>query len=109
MTVHSDLYDLIKIGKYHSLAKDSCLNLAIGPLVQAWRIGFDNARVPSDNEIQKLLKTIDPRKIILNDAEHSVFLTYTGMSIDLGALAKGYIADRIIDYLKTQICKVRPY
>lgn len=105
VTVHSDLYDLIKIGKYHSLAKDSCLNIAIGPLVQAWRIGFDNARVPSDNEIQKLLKTIDPRKIILNDAEHSVFLTYTGMSIDLGALAKGYIADRIIDYLKTQNVK----
>ena len=97
--VHPELYELIKIGKYHSLAQDSNLNIAIGPLVQTWRIGFDNARVPSKDEIHQLLKIINPHEIILDDVEQSVFLTQKGMAIDLGSLAKGYIADRLVDYL----------
>jgi thiamine biosynthesis lipoprotein len=100
VTVPSDLYDLIKIGKHHSIAPGSLLNITIGPLIQTWRIGFSDARVPSDSEIQSLLKLTDPHKIHLNDADQSVYLEETGMKIDLGALAKGYIADRLMDYLK---------
>lgn len=99
--VHPNLYDLIKIGKQHSCALDSHLNIAIGPLVQSWRIGFSDAKVPSAEEIEKRLRLTNPQNIILNDAEQSVFLTERNMLIDLGSLAKGYIADLIIDYLKT--------
>ena len=38
-----ELYQLIEIGKHHSCAPHSQLNIAIGPLVQAWRIGFEDA------------------------------------------------------------------
>lgn len=100
--VHPDLYELIKIGKYHSCAPGSNLNIAIGPLVQTWRIGFDDAKVPSPKTIQRLLEETDPHNILLNDDEQSVFLTHPGMLIDLGALAKGFIADLIIAYLKKQ-------
>lgn len=99
VTVHPELYELIKIGKQHSIAPGSYLNIALGPLVQSWRIGFDNARVPSDVEIQALLKITNPNQILLNDDTRSVFLSEKGMKIDLGALAKGYIADRLLDYL----------
>ena len=40
VSVHPDLFELIKLGKKHSLASQSHLNIAIGPLVKAWRIGF---------------------------------------------------------------------
>lgn len=101
VSVHPELYELIKIGVIHSCAPDSNLNIAMGPLVQAWRIGFNDARVPSDDEIQKLLQITNPENIILNDKEQSVFLKQKGMLIDLGALAKGYIADLLIEYLKS--------
>ncbi len=100
VTVHPELYELIKIGKEHSCAEGSHLNIAIGPLVQTWRIGFSNARVPYNNEITELLERTNPKKIVLHDKECSVFLTEPGMLIDLGALAKGYIADLIIDFKK---------
>lgn len=100
--VKPELFELIKIGKDHSCAKDSNLNIAIGPLVQTWRIGFDDAKVPSDKEIKELLNITNPNKILLNEMEQSVFLEEKGMSIDLGCLAKGFIADRIADYLKSQ-------
>ena len=99
--VNSSLYKLIKIGKEHSSPADSSLNITIGPLVQAWRIGSDDARVPSQKEIDSLLKKTNPHDIILDDDAQTVFLKHTGMFIDLGAVAKGFIADLIIDDFKT--------
>ncbi|GAA0370546.1 FAD:protein FMN transferase [Alkalibacterium iburiense] len=98
--VHPELYELIKIGKTHSFAPGSYLNIAIGPLIQTWRIGFKDAKVPAQEEITCLLEKTDPRQIELNDKEQTVFLKNKGMLIDLGALAKGYSADLIMDYLK---------
>ncbi|MEG0289685.1 MAG: FAD:protein FMN transferase [Carnobacterium sp.] len=99
--VHPDLYQLIKIGKHHSCSPASNLNIAIGPLVQTWRIGFDDAKVPAAEDIQLLLKKTDPQNIVLNDEAQTVFLRESGMLIDLGSLAKGFIADLLIDYLKS--------
>ncbi|MFV0556348.1 MAG: FAD:protein FMN transferase, partial [Lactovum sp.] len=96
-----DLFDLIEIGKNHSIAANSYLNIAIGPLTKAWNIGFSDSRKPSETEIEKLLTLINPEKIQLNPEKQSVFLE-EGMAIDLGALAKGYIADLIMTYLKEQ-------
>lgn len=70
-------------------------NTAIGPLVKLWKIGFDGANLPADDEIKKRLQLIDPTDIKLDDDRRSVFLTKAGMEIDLGAIAKGYIADAI--------------
>lgn len=100
--VHPELFELIRIGKAHSCVPGSYLNIAIGPLVQTWRIGFSDARVPSDDEIKQLLRLTDPQAIILDEEEQTVFLKQKGMLIDLGSLAKGYIADLIIKYLKNK-------
>jgi len=97
--VHPELFQLIQIGKKHSLDTNSNMNIAIGPLVQSWRIGFKDAKVLSDQEIQNLLKIIDLDQVLLQ--ENTVYLKTSGMAIDLGALAKGFIADRIIEYLNS--------
>ena len=98
--VHPDLFDLIKIGKNHSCASNSFLNIAIGPIVQTWRIGFKDVKVPTKQEIDNLLEITDPNQITLNEEVQSVYLARKGMAINLGALAKGYIADLMIEYLK---------
>lgn len=98
--VEQDLFELIRIGKEQSLKKNSMLNIAIGPLIQEWRIGFQDAKYPSANKIAALLPLIDPQAIQLSEAQQTVFLQHTGMAIDLGALAKGYFADKVIGYFK---------
>ena len=102
VSVHPDLFELAQIGKKHSCEAGSLLNIAIGPLVQTWRIGFSDARVPDDEEIQQLLEITNPENIILDPKTQSIYLIKPGMKIDLGALAKGYIADRVIDYLRAE-------
>ncbi|WP_305814621.1 FAD:protein FMN transferase [Photobacterium leiognathi] len=97
--VKPDLYALIKKSKAISVDPQNPFNVAIGPLVKIWHIGFKDAKFPTDAELAEKLQLVDPSNIILDDDYQSVYLSQTGMQIDLGAIAKGYFADRIKDFL----------
>lgn len=94
--VSSAVYGLTKVAVEKS---QECFgfNAAIGPLVKLWHIGFADAQVPQQAQIDERLALIDPQDIVLNDEELSIFLLKEGMELDLGGIAKGYIADRIQD------------
>lgn len=94
--VSTAVYNLTKLAVTMSQANFG-FNAAIGPLVKLWKIGFSGANVPAPDAISAKLALINPQNILLNDADLSIFLTKRGMELDLGAIAKGYIADRIGD------------
>lgn len=102
VVVSRPVYQLIKCAKAASMVRDSAFNLAIGPLVKLWRIGFQGHSVPSAADIGARLALTHPQDVILDDQAQSVWLAQAGMEIDLGAIAKGYIADRVRDYLRQQ-------
>ena len=89
------VYSLIEQAWKVSLMPDSCFNVAIGPLVKLWKIGFSGHQVPNPEQIVEKRSLIDPNDIKLDPKSCSVFLKKAGMEIDLGAIAKGYIADVI--------------
>ena len=89
------VFDLISQAKAASLLPDSKFNLAIGPLVKLWKIGFNGHSIPEKDEIVRRLTLTNPHHIELNRTNQTVYLAKTGMEIDLGAIAKGYIADII--------------
>lgn len=92
--------ELIEIGKYHSLLPYGNFDMTIGPIVKLWKIGFKDAQLPDPETIKKTLPLVNAEKVILNRKDSTVFLEVEGMEIDLGALAKGYIADKIMTFLK---------
>ena len=98
--VDEELYELIKTGKKHSLNENSFLNIAIGPLIKLWRIGFTEAHVPDKESIEKVLELLNPELIQLDEENKTVFLQKKGMEIDLGAIAKGYFADKVMEFFK---------
>lgn len=95
VTVSALVFDLITQAKQASLLPNSNFNFAIGPLVKLWKIGFSGHTVPAADAIAEKLSLTDPSLIELNKQDKSVFLPKAGMEIDLGAIAKGYIADII--------------
>lgn len=97
VAVSSTSYDLVKLAVKYSRA-DFGFNALIGPLVKLWKIGFKGANVPNDDDIQERLKLIDPWQVELDDDARTVYLKQAGMELDLGGIAKGYIADRIKDF-----------
>ncbi|NSB15402.1 FAD:protein FMN transferase [Clostridium beijerinckii] len=98
--VDAELYELIKIGKKHSLCENTYLNIAIGPLIKLWRIGFKEAHVPEKEAIAKVLELLKPENIQLDDEKKTVYFLKKGIEIDLGAIAKGYFADKIMEFFK---------
>lgn len=100
VVVSRPVFDLISKAKAVSLLEGSCFNVAIGPLVKRWKIGFQGDTVPSPEALRALLPLTDPAHVVLDAQACSVFLTQLGMELDLGAIAKGYIADRVREQLR---------
>ncbi|PWC22355.1 thiamine biosynthesis protein ApbE [Brenneria roseae subsp. roseae] len=99
VTVSPVVFSLIKQAKAVSLMEGNCFNVAIGPVVKLWKIGFSGCAVPEAEKIARALELTHPERIMLNDNDCAVLLESAGMEIDLGAIAKGYIADLIRDLL----------
>lgn len=72
-------------------------DITIGPCVSLWDFtGEGMGSLPDPDELAATAEMVDWTKIDIND--EGVLLP-EGMGIDLGAIAKGYISDRIADYL----------
>lgn len=78
--------------KYASLSGGK-FDVTIGPLVSLWDIHDGSGYVPTVEERQNAQRQIDYRKLSVKG--DTVFLEDAGMKMNLGAIAKGYIADRV--------------
>lgn len=97
--VSTGIYDLIKDG-YNYSAKNLGYDITIGPLTSMWRIGFPDARKPSQAEINAALPLINYQFIKFDDAAQTVYLTKKGAKLDLGSITKGFVAMKMVDLLK---------
>lgn len=99
--VSEDVFRLIQESVKYSEESSGGFDLTVGPITQLWHIGFDDARKPSQEEIDTALKLVDYHKVKLDEKQQTVYLEKKGMSLDLGAIAKGFITDEAIKVLKT--------
>lgn len=100
--VSEDTFAVISKALTVSELSGGAFDITVEPLVDAWGIGSDDARVPSQQEIDSLLPLIDYKDIVINEDTHTVFLPVEGMGIDLGGIAKGYAADEVAEILKEE-------
>lgn len=99
VVVSADTFYLIEQSIYFSNYSDGTFNATIGPLTKLWNIGFDNAQRPPDTEIVNVLPLLNYANITLNADAQTVFLKEHGMRLDLGGIAKGFIADEVAGLL----------
>ena len=98
--VTKDIYELIEAGEAYSVDTEGTFDITIGPLTNLWRIGFPDARKPEQSEIDAVLPLIDYEQVELNKKDQTVYLKNQGMQLDLGAIAKGFITDEVVEVLK---------
>lgn len=92
--------DLLEKGLYYGKLSEGAMDISIAPLSDLWDFTSGNGRVPDAALIREAQKRVDYRRISA-DGQSVTFLS-EGMAIDAGAIAKGYIADRLRDYLFSQ-------
>lgn len=86
--------------KYFSEICKGTFDITIGPVAKLWGIFTDHAKVPSRGEINEALSLTGYKDITIDNGLGTAKLEKAGESVDLGAIAKGYTADRAIEIYK---------
>lgn len=98
--VSADTAFIINKSIEYSEATDGFFDVTAGPLIELWGIGTNDEHLPKEDEIKAAVSLTDYRKIRLGTDDNEIMLSEEGMFIDLGAVAKGYIADKTKEILK---------
>ena len=96
------MWELLLKSKQAFIKSRGAYNIAMGPLTQVWRIARRSKQFPTETEITHKRMLCDFNKVKMNEEDHSVFLSMKGMQLDFGGIGKGYIAQKVVDYLKSQ-------
>lgn len=100
--VSDETYKVIEQGLYYGELSRGTFDISMEPVVDLWKIGTSDARVPSDEELKAALTKVSYKNIQLDEIKRTVFLPEEGMGLDLGGIAKGYAADEIVSLLKSE-------
>ncbi len=85
---------------------DGGFDPSIGPLTRLWDISGktelseDEIIIPTKSEINNVLDLVDYNNVEIDTNSNTVYLSKEGMMLDLGGIAKGYAADKVMEYLK---------
>ena len=103
--VSDDLAELVSEGLDYSELSEGAFDIAIEPLTSLWDFTAEDPQVPEDSLIQSALPKCDYHNISVDKDKNEITLKTDDTAIELGAIAKGYIADRLKDYLISQNVK----
>mgnify|MGYP001980017911 FL=1 len=100
--VSQELFDLIKRAIGISKLTDGAFDITYASMDKIWKFDGSMTRMPAEEDIKSSVSKVGYQNIILNEAEHTVFLKLPGMKIGFGAIGKGYAADRAKDLLQSK-------
>ena len=111
--VSAEFLQLVKAAYQISEATKGGFDLTVGPLTKLWNIsglteyckpgmGYDQTECvkPTDEEIEETVALVDYQLIEIDEEAKTIYLPKQGMKLDFGAIAKGYAADCVMEYLK---------
>lgn len=98
-------YDFIKIFNKSMEVSDStngCFDITVGDLVRRWGFGFKNKKMPTDYQVDSLLKFVGYKNLSVRD--NKLIKKIPGTKIDFNAIAQGYTVDLVAEYLLKNRC-----
>ncbi len=98
LQVQPETYDIIQKSMGYAKKTNGCFDITLFPVVKAWGFTTEEEKVPDADTLQKALQKVGYRNIVLKE-DHQVELKNES-EIDVGAIAKGYLSEAIMTYLK---------
>ena len=95
--ISEDLASLLSEGLDITRESDGAFDIAIAPLTSLWDFTAEDPKVPDDAAIQKALPLCSSDGVTIDGQD--LTLPSDDIQFDVGAIAKGYIADRLKDLL----------
>ena len=101
VAVTEDTYYVIAKSLEISRTSKGVFDITVGPLVDLWKIGTPEAAVPDPVRILEALPLVDFESVLLDPEHRTVYLEQENMRVDLGGIAKGFAADKVVEYLNS--------
>lgn len=107
--VDREILNLISDCKLYYDKTDGAFNIALGSVLKLWHeqriFGIENpkqAKLPNMEELKKAAENISMDNVVIDEENSTVFIIDENTSLDLGAVAKGYTAEKIAQKLREQ-------
>ena len=99
VAVSSDTIFLLKEAVRYRDISDGLLDISMAPLTGLWTKAREDELVPGEDEVGALLDHVGLDNIVIDEEGSSVKKLDPEVSLDLGALGKGFVADKLKEML----------
>lgn len=107
VTVEPELIEFLTYAKQMYTQTDGAVNIAMGSVLKIWHnyreSGINHpetATLPPMDELCAAAEHCDIDKLIIDEQNNTVYLSDSKMSLDVGAIAKGYAVEKAAEYLE---------
>jgi len=94
------MLDLVQKSQDAYIQSKGAYDISIGPLSALWRYARKSKLFPEASTVLATKKLVGLGQVKINKRLGTIFLPSVGMQLDFGGIAKGYIAQWVINYLK---------
>jgi len=99
------LFDILLQSKQAYKKSMGSFDITLGPVTRLWRKARKEKIFPNPALVKDKLALTGFNKIQMDSITHTVSLQQAGMQLDLGGIGQGYIAQQVINYLKSRHIK----
>ena len=110
--VSDELIDFLSFAKEMYAFTDGRMNVAMGSVLRIWHdireynnVMPDDIRLPDEAELNEAARHCCIDDIVIDSDKGTVFLRDAKMSLDVGAVAKGYATERVVELLAKSGCE----
>ena len=100
IAVSSDLWNVLYTAQSVARMSRGSFDVTTGPLTLLWRRAMRRSTLPDLTVLDEAKNAVGYQYLILNEENQTVKLLETNMRLDLGGIAKGYVADQALQILK---------
>jgi len=100
--VSDELFSMITRSKHAWERSGKTFDITIGALTQLWRKAKKENRFPSEAEVKAAKDLTGFKNLTINERSKTISFKKPGIRFDFGGIVPGYVAQRLIDFLKTK-------
>ncbi len=98
--MEEEVLALLQKGLYYSELSGGAFDITVEPITSLWDFKAETPALPDADALTKAVEHVDYTKLSIDG--NQVTLADPESGVDLGAIAKGYIADRLKEYLVSE-------
>lgn len=91
--VSKELFEVLQTSTQFSKETAGAFDITVGPYTEKWRTSRRQGQLPPPDTLAAVQKRVGWELVNLQDDTQSVLLNASGMQLDMGGIAKGYILD----------------